>query len=124
MNAKPQPQQPAVQVAVTHAERAAHLITWKPWPLPNPSLIGHATVTFSGWTVRGIPVFRRGGDGGLSVGVPSAAELDSEGRIKQRDGKRQYQAVISFENAEARERWQRSVLAALVAGGIVGEAAQ
>jgi hypothetical protein len=101
-------------------ERACRLIEWKPWPVPSPSLIGHATVSFSGWTVRSIPVFRRG-DGSLSVGTPSAAEIDSEGRIKQRDGKRQYLAVISFDTAEARERWQRSILAALAAAGVSGE---
>ena len=67
--------------------------------------------------MHGIPVFRRG-DGSLSVGVPNAAQLDSEGRIKQRDGKRDYKSILTFETTDARERWQRMVLAALADGGI------
>lgn len=101
-------------------ERSCRLIEWKPWPFDNPSLLGHCAVAFAGgWTVHQIPVFRRA-DGSLSAGVPNAAQLDSEGRIKQRDGKRQYTPVLSFETAEARERWQRLVLGALALGGITG----
>jgi hypothetical protein len=81
---------------------------------------GHASVAFAGgWVVHGIPVFRRA-DSSLSVGVPNAAQLDAEGRIKQRDGKRDYKSILSFETAEGRERWQRMVLGALAAGGITG----
>jgi hypothetical protein len=87
-------------------------------PFDNPRLIGHATVSFSGWTVHRVPVFRRG-DGSLSVGTPNAAEVDADGRIKQRDGKKAI-PVLTFETAEARDRWQRAVLAALVAAGIGG----
>jgi hypothetical protein len=96
-------------------------VQWAPWPFPNNSLIGHATIAFAGgWTVHRIPVFRTDG-GGLSAGVPNAAELDAEGRVKTRqDGKRAYNAVISFETKDARRRWQESVLAALAAGGIGG----
>jgi hypothetical protein len=69
--------------------------------------------------VHQIPVFRS--KDGLSVGVPNAAQLDSEGRVKMRDGKRQYTSVLSFETADGRERWRRLVLGALAQGGIGGE---
>jgi hypothetical protein len=104
--------------AVARTDRACRLVEWTPWPFDNPSLIGHCAVAFAGgWVVHAIPVFRRG-DGSLSVGVPNAAQLDAEGRIKQRDGKRDYKSILSFETSEARERWQRMVLRALAAGGI------
>jgi hypothetical protein len=91
-----------------------------PRPERTPSLLGRCAIMFSGgWCISGIPVFRRA-DGTLSVGVPNAVQLDTDGRIKQRDGKRQYTAVLSFEATEARERWQRLVLGALAAGGITG----
>jgi hypothetical protein len=109
---------PARQPA--RSERVCGLVAWKPWPQPNPSLLGHCAVAFAGgWVVHDIPVFRRA-DGTLSVGAPNAAQLDTDGRIKQRDGKRQYTALLSFETTEARERWQRLVLGALAAGGITG----
>jgi len=99
-------------------ERACRLVDWKPWPVPNSSLIGHATVSFSGWTVHRVPIFRRG-DGSLSAGRPNAAEIDADGRIKtDANGKKQYWPVLTFETADARERWQRSVLAAIRQGGI------
>jgi hypothetical protein len=98
------------------AERPCRVVDWKAWPFDNPSLIGHATVSFSGWTVQQV----RRGDGSLSVGVPNAAQIDSEGRVKLKDGKRQYTTVLTFETDEARERWLRAVLAALVAAGIGG----
>ena len=96
------------------AERIARLVEWKPWAYGNGSaLIGHCSVAFSGgWVVHRVPVFRTR-DGGLGVGTPSIAELDAGGRIKTRDGKCVYSAVISFEKAAARERWQSAVLAAL-----------
>jgi hypothetical protein len=66
------------------------------------------------------PVFR-GADGSLSVGVPNAAQLDGEGRVKLKpDGKRDYKSIISFETTEGRERFQRLVLAALADAGIGG----
>ena len=60
----------------------------------------------------------RRSDGTLSAGGPNAAQLDTDGRIKLKDGKRQYSAVLSFESNEGGERWQRLVLGALAAGGI------
>lgn len=57
-------------------------------------------------------------DGGLGVGTASIPVLDAEGRVKMRDSKRMYAAVITFDTAAARERWQQSVLSALNAGGI------
>ena len=108
------------QLVVPRTERSCRLVEWKPWSQPNPSLLGHCAIAFAGgWVVHSIPVFRRG-DSSLSVGVPNAAQLDAEGRIKQRDGKRDYKPVLSFETTEARERWQRMVLGALAAGGITG----
>jgi hypothetical protein len=109
-------------LTLPRTDRACRLIECKPWPFDNPSLIGHCTVAFSGgWVVHAIPVFRRA-DGSLSVGVPNAAQLDAEGRIKQRDGKRDYKSILTFETTEARERWQRLVLGALAAAGITGAA--
>ena len=103
----------------SRSERVCRLVEWKPWAYGNgSSLIGHATVSFAGgWTVHRIPVFRKG-DGGLGVGTPSIPELDAEGRVKVRDGKRVYASVISFDTGAARERWQQAVLSALNVGGI------
>jgi hypothetical protein len=96
---------------------------WRPWSQPNNSLIGHATIAFTGgWTVSSIPIFRRA-DGSLSAGVPNAAQLDGEGRVKLRDGKRVYTAVITFADADARSRWNRAVLGALADAGIGGAGA-
>jgi hypothetical protein len=101
-------------------ERPCKLLEWKPWPLSNPSLVGHATIAFAGgWTIHAIPIFRRA-DGSLSAGVPNAAQLDAEGHVRLKDGKRQYTAVVTFETADGRERWQRLVQGALAAGGITG----
>jgi hypothetical protein len=103
-------------------ESAARVVEWRPWPFDNPSLIGHCAVAFAGgWVMHGIPMFRTK-DGSLSVGVPNAAQLDAEGRIKQRDGKRDYKSIVSFETTEGRERWQRLVLAALADAGVGGAA--
>jgi hypothetical protein len=96
----------------------ARLVDYRPWPLPNPSLIGHATVDFNGWIVAKIPVFRRA-DGSLSIGGPNAPEIDSKGRARLRDdGKPAYFAIVSFAGADARERWQRVVLTALADAGV------
>lgn len=97
----------------------ARLVEYKPWPQPNPSLLGKASVDFSGWIVHDIPIFRKA-DGGLSVGWPSAALVDADGQ-QRRDakGKRAYWAVITFANNDAKARWERSVLSALEAAGVV-----
>jgi hypothetical protein len=99
-------------------DRACRLVEWTPWPFENPSLLGHVSVSFpGGWQVHRIPVFRAA-DGGLSVGVPSAAEIDRDGHIKLRDGKREYQSVITFETNDARGRWRRMIMAALAEAGV------
>jgi hypothetical protein len=105
------------QIAPQRGERSCRLVQWAPVD-NNPSLIGRATIAFAGgWVVVGIPIFRRA-NGSLSVGVPSSAQLDAEGRIKVRDGKRQYTPILTFESAEAKARWQRMVLGALADAGI------
>jgi hypothetical protein len=99
----------------------ARLIDWK--PLDSGSLIGKATIAFaSGLTVSNIPVFR-GRDGALSAGGPDAPLVDQNGiQLRDAGGKRRYTKVISFENREARERWNRAVLTALRDAGIAGAA--
>jgi hypothetical protein len=53
--------------------------------------------------VNAPPIFRS--KDGLGVGVPSIPQLDRDGRVRiGPDGKRAYQAAISFETTEARER--------------------
>ncbi len=95
---------------------AARIVVWRPWPFDNPSLIGHAAVAFSGgWVVAKVPVFRTG-DGELTAGVPSIPEIDAEGKVKTRNGKRVYQPAISFQTADAKARWNRTIVAALAAG--------
>jgi hypothetical protein len=109
-----------MSVTIQRTDRPCRLVSWTPWPFPNSSLVGHCAVAFAGgWIVHQIPVFRRT-DGNLSVGVPNAAQLGAEGRIKQRDGKRDYKPILTFETAEGRERWQRLVTGALATGGITG----
>jgi hypothetical protein len=78
------------------------LVESKPWTFPNNSLLGHATVSFPGsWTIRKIPVFKRG-DGSLSVGTLSTAEFDADGMIRVgRDGKKTYTNLVAFETKEA-----------------------
>ena len=103
-------------MTVQRGDRACRFIEWRPWAQPNNSLLGHCTIAFTRrWIVNAVSVFQHA-DGSLSVGVPNAAQLDAEGRIKLKAGKRQYAPVLSFETAEARDRWQRMVLAALAAG--------
>lgn len=100
-------------------DRPCRLVEWKPWALDNPSLCGHATISFSGWTVHRVPLFR-GRDGQLSVGSPSAPEIDVAGRVRTNDaGKRQYWPLLTFETKEAKARFERAVLAALADAGVV-----
>ena len=84
-------------------------------------LIGHCSVAFAGgWVVHAFPIFRRD-DGSLAGGVPSMPQLDRDGRVRVReDGKRVYTALLTFEDGEARHRWDRTVLSALGDAGITG----
>ena len=102
------------------AERQCRLVEWRPID-NNPSLAGRCTITFSGgWTVSAIPIFWRK-DGALSPGVPSTPILAADGTHARDDaGKKRYLAVITFENKEARARWDGAVLGALAAAGITG----
>ena len=90
-----------------------------PWGLPNPSLLGHCDVTFSGgWRINGVPIFRLKA-GGFSAGVPTSPVIDREGRQKtDAAGKRQYSPMLQFDDAAARERWNAAIVAALAAAGI------
>ena len=129
MSASDNRHQLATQRAPRRTESSCRLVEWKPWPFENPSLIGHCSIAFAGgWCVHRIPVFRKA-DGSLSIGTPDAADVDRDGRIKLKpDGKKSYWKVISFETTEARERWQRMILAALADAGVAapepGEATQ
>ena len=108
----------------TSQPRACRLVEWRPWPFTDrSSLLGHASVAFTGgWVVHRIPIFR-GDGGGLSIGVPQAADVDAEGRVKLRpDGKRSYQAILSFEGRDPKRRWQDAIIGALLAAGIGGAA--
>jgi hypothetical protein len=49
-----------------------------------------------------VPVFRRG-DGSLSVGVPNAAQIDNEGRVKLKNGKRLHHGPDLRDRRGARE---------------------
>jgi hypothetical protein len=106
-------------LTVPRAASQCRLLEWKPRTQPPISkLLGHCAIAFSGgWVIIAIPIFRDD-DGNLSAGVPAIPQLDAEGRVRQRDGRRDYKPVIGFESPEARARWQRMVLAALAAGGI------
>jgi hypothetical protein len=92
---------------------SARLIEWKPWPRPNTLLLGHATVDFGGWIISKIPVFRRG-DGTLSAGSPSGADVDGDGQQRREtDGKPKWWTVITFATPDDRKRWSCVVLGAL-----------
>jgi hypothetical protein len=107
-------------VTTVDQPRPCKLVEWKPWPNENSSLIAHVSVSFSGWKVNKIPVFR-GADGSLSVGAPDIPEIDASGRVRMtEDGKRKYQPLIQFETNEARERWRRAIQGAIVAAGFGG----
>jgi hypothetical protein len=86
------------------APLAAKLVAWKPSSVNG--LLGHATIAFSsGWIVHKIPIFQ-GWTDKLSVGVPS-------------DGSDACWPVITFENGAANLRYQRTVLDAVQAAGVV-----
>lgn len=114
----PAVRQPDLPVLPRQPGAGARLVAFEPWPLPNPSLAGHATIDFSGWIVAKIPIFR-GRDGGLSVGSPSYPKIDADGRVRVDEvGKRQYSAAITFGNHDAKWRFTRAVLGALEAAGV------
>jgi hypothetical protein len=94
------------------------LLSWSLWPFANATLIGHAEADFGGWIIAKIPVFRKA-DGGLSVGVPTAAEVGRDGvQSRDRDGRRRFTPVMRF-SSDGLARWQHAVLPALDEGGIV-----
>jgi hypothetical protein len=103
----------------TQLQRPARVVTWKPWLYENSSLIGHASISFNGWVVNEIPVFRKAGS--LSVGTPSIPKLGPDGRVLLKsDGKKFYDKLIQFEPGDAHERWQRLCLGALADAGVGG----
>ena len=100
----------AVAERLDHAGPAARLVEWEPWNRAGSSLLGHATIGFSGGWGHRVPVFR-GKDGDLSAGVPSIPELDAEGRIKERDAKQKYAPVVEIPDRGVRERISAAVIA-------------
>jgi hypothetical protein len=95
----------------------AKLLGYRPWDRPG-AVRGHFGVDFSGWIVQHVPIFTRT-DGSLSVGSPSAPEIDGEGRHRiGEDGKRLYWPLLRFRDRDARQRFVRSVLAALADAGV------
>jgi hypothetical protein len=105
------------QARAPRTERVCRLVEWKPWSQPNSSLLGHATISFSGWIVHRVPIFRT--KDGLSAGRPNAPEVDAAGNARLKpDGKKQYWAVITFKSPADNDRWQRLVLGALAAADI------
>lgn len=100
------------------ARPRATLLSWSLWPFANVTLIGHADVDFDGWIITKIPVFRKA-NGGLSVGVPTTAEMGRDGvQARDRDGRRRFAPVVRF-SGDGLARWQHAVLTALDEGGIV-----
>jgi hypothetical protein len=106
--------------ALSRPAPACRVVDWKPWPLANPALAGHASFEFAGcWTAHQCPVFR-GRNGALSVGTPSIPLLDGEARARVGpDGERQYLTVVTFASASARSHWRDMTAAALAEAGVV-----
>jgi hypothetical protein len=68
--------------------------------------------------VHSIPIFRRA-DGDLSAGTPSVPLMGADGtHLRGADGKKRYVPIVTFENEDARSRWNAAILAALADGGI------
>lgn len=110
---------PPVLAQPRQSGAGARLVEYRPWHLPNSALRGKAVVDFSGWVVAGIPILRRD-DAFLSVGTPSAPQIDGQGQHRRNpDGRPQYSAIITFADKDAKPRWERSVLAALEAARVV-----
>jgi hypothetical protein len=104
-------------------ERIARMLEWKP-ATGNSSLLGKATIRFSGgWIVSGVPIFVRA-DGSLSAGTPDSPLIGPNGQQLVDDaGKRRYGRIIAFDGPEARRRWNDAVLAAVIDGGITASSA-
>ena len=112
---------PTASVPKVQVPAACKLVDWKSFE--GSPLIGKAAVAFpSGLVIANIPVFRRH-DGGLSAGTPDMPIVDAQGQqLRDRDGKRRYAKIITFETDAARQRWVRDVLSVLAAAGIVSVA--
>jgi hypothetical protein len=114
--ADPDPDRP-IPPATRRSDGQARLLNYRPWSRPG-SLIGHADVAFGSLQILRIPLFRKA-DSTVGVGVPSCPELGPDGRVRTDDsGKRLYWPLVTFADADARERWQRAVLGALDAAGV------
>lgn len=103
--------------AIGRPAPAARLVSFRPAPRPGGALHGYATIDFNGTSVTHQPLFHDA-SGGLSAGTPGVPDFDANGKQRERDGKRLWRQVVTFTTAEARARWQRAVLGALVAAGI------
>jgi hypothetical protein len=102
------------QIDLPTLPRIARLIEWKPWN-GNTSLIGHYSIDFEAGRV---PIFKTKA-GSLSAGVPNAASIGTDGRVKIKpDGSRAYEATVTFQGADAKERWSNAIVTALDDAGV------
>jgi hypothetical protein len=114
---RPPATRPPDVVAIPRPDPPARLLGYRPWDRPG-SLHAHCDVDISGFQFFRVPIFVRA-DGTWSVGVPSAPELDGEGRHRiDENGKRLYWPLLKFSSRERRQRWERLVLNALADAGI------
>jgi hypothetical protein len=104
-------------------DRSSRLISYRPWS-GDPYLIGHADVSFDGWIIHRIPIFRRK-DGTLNVGVPDTVVLDRDGTAKKlagrppapTGGRLLHSPQVSIATDDDKTRWRNAVLSALAEGG-------
>jgi hypothetical protein len=99
---------PALSVEPEPEEsRTPRLVDWAPRLNSTSTLLGYATVSFGGWVIHAIPVFRSADDGSLSAGSPSIPK-----------GPGSWEKVVTFDSGADRKRWTAAVLMALAGAGI------
>jgi DNA-binding cell septation regulator SpoVG len=88
---------------------------WK--PVNKGNLVGWAEIEFpSGMVVHSIGVFTNA-EGQLYAMPPSRPRLDRDGRQQEREGKKQYEKLLSFTSREIGTQWSDIVLRTLQAEG-------
>ena len=117
MSAEPPVPPRADSRAVSRPEPLVRLLSFKPAPRAGSTLFGYASVAFGVLVINDVPIFRTP-DGGLSVGVPTAAEIGQDGRQREQDGRKKYRQVLGFLSPEGRSNYEHGVLRALATGGI------